>query len=87
LVPARTECPASQSFTLNRQGDYNHFMNKSPVHLTQFKVDQAIGSMAIEGLHLSAAEKGRMLQLANGKVTLPQVRQALLEKYRVQNQA
>lgn len=63
-------------------------MNKSSVHQTQFKVDQAIGSMAIEGLHLSAAEKGRMLQLANGKVTLPQVRQALLEKYRrVQNQA
>lgn len=47
-----------------------------------FKVQQAVGSMAIEGIRLSAQTQRTMLDIASGRLSASEVRQALLAEYK-----
>lgn len=51
-------------------------------NLIRFKVRQAIGSMAIEGIQLSKEMQDVMLRIAMGQLCAVQVRAALVAKYR-----
>lgn len=55
---------------------------RTPTELTAFKVQQAVGSMAIEGIRLSAQTQRTMLDIASGRVSASEVRQALLAQYK-----
>lgn len=46
-----------------------------------FKVKQAIGSMAIEGIVLSEKQQQRMLEIVQGKVSADDLRAQWLAKY------
>ena len=50
--------------------------------MTVFKVRQAVGSMAIEGIRLSAQTQRTMLDIASGRLSASEVRQALLAEYK-----
>ncbi|WP_068858357.1 antitoxin VbhA family protein [Perlucidibaca aquatica] len=54
---------------------------RTPAELTVFKVQQAIGSMAIEGIRLSAQTQRTMLEIASGQVSASEVKQALIAQY------
>ena len=53
-----------------------------PTDMTVFKVQQAVGSMAIEGIRLSAQTQRTMLDIASGRLSASEVRQALLAEYK-----
>ena len=55
---------------------------RTPAELTVFKVQQAIGSMAIEGIRLSPKTQHVMLEIASGQVSATEVKQALIAKYK-----
>lgn len=55
---------------------------RTPTELTAFKVQQAVGSMAIEGIRLSAQTQRTMLDIASGRLSASEVRQALLAEYK-----
>lgn len=57
-------------------------MKTTSQNITRFKVRQAVGSLAIEGIKLSAETKGMMLQIASGEISAEQARVALIAKYR-----
>jgi len=54
----------------------------TPAELTVFKVQQAIGSMAIEGIRLSPKTQHVMLEIASGQVSATEVKQALIAQYK-----
>ena len=55
---------------------------RTPAELTIFKVQQAIGSMAIEGIRLSPKTQRVMLEIASGQVSATEVKQALIAQYK-----
>ena len=55
---------------------------RTPAELTVFKVQQAIGSMAIEGIRLSPKTQRVMLEIASGQVSATEVKQALIAQYK-----
>lgn len=50
--------------------------------LLAFKVRQAIGSMAIEGIQVSKQSEATMLEVAAGRVSGKALRQQLVGKYK-----
>lgn len=57
-------------------------MTRTRAQLLAFKVRQAVGSMAIEGIQVSRESEATMLRVASGRVSGETVREALVEKYR-----
>lgn len=57
-------------------------MNHTKVELLRFKVRQAVGSMAIEGIRVSRQSQATMLRVASGRVSAEAVKKELIEKYR-----
>ena len=55
---------------------------RTPAELTIFKVQQAIGSLAIEGIRLSPKTQRVMLEIASGQVSATEVKQALIAQYK-----
>lgn len=55
---------------------------RTPAELTVFKVQQAIGSMAIEGIRLSPKTQHVMFEIASGQVSATEVKQALIAQYK-----
>lgn len=56
-------------------------MSQSKTKRLAFKVRQAVGSMAIEGIQVSRETEARMLKVAAGRVSGKTVRQQLVEQY------
>ncbi|MCB2385701.1 antitoxin VbhA family protein [Thalassolituus alkanivorans] len=56
-------------------------MSHSNAELLAFKVRQAVGSMAIEGVQVSRQAEANMLKVASGRVSGKSLRQQLVEKY------
>ena len=56
-------------------------MSQSKTKRLAFKVRQAVGSMAIEGIQVSREAEARMLKVAAGRVSGKTVRQQLVEQY------
>ncbi len=56
-------------------------MSHSNAELLAFKVKQAVGSMAIEGIQVSRQAEANMLKVAAGRVSGKSLRQQLVEKY------
>jgi len=56
-------------------------MSHSNAELLAFKVKQAVGSMAIEGIQVSRQAEDNMLKVAAGRVSGKSLRQQLVEKY------
>lgn len=54
-------------------------MNKSSVLSRQKAVAAAIGSVAAEGLRVSAGTKDQLQRYAEGTVTIDQIRQTILQ--------
>lgn len=57
-------------------------MTRTRAQLLAFKVRQAVGSMAIEGIQVSKGSEATMLKVASGRVSGETVREALVKKYR-----
>lgn len=57
-------------------------MKRSKSQLIAFKVRQAVGSMAIEGIEVSRESEATMLEVAAGRVSGKSVRKKLVEKYK-----
>lgn len=57
-------------------------MKYTKAQLLEFKVRQAVGSMAIEGIQVSKQSKATMLKVASGRVSGKSVREQLVEKYK-----
>lgn len=57
-------------------------MKYTKSQLLAFKVRQAVGSMAIEGISVSRKTEAAMLKVASGRVSGKSVREELVEKYR-----
>lgn len=57
-------------------------MSHLEAHRVAFKVRQAVGSMAIEGIQVSPESEAMMLQVAAGQMSGKAIRQQLVEKYR-----
>lgn len=55
---------------------------RTSTELTIFKVRQAVGSMAIEGIRLSAQTQRTMLEIASGEVSASEVKQMLIAQYK-----
>ncbi|MEK6789724.1 MAG: antitoxin VbhA family protein [Pseudomonadota bacterium] len=55
---------------------------RTSAELTIFKVQQAIGSMAIAGIRLSAQTQRNMLEIASGQTSASEVKQALIAQYK-----
>jgi len=58
------------------------YMKYTKSQLLAFKVRQAVGSMAIEGISVSRKTEAAMLKVASGRVSGKSVREELVEKYR-----
>lgn len=56
-------------------------MSQSKTERLAFKVRQAVGSMAIEGIQVSRQAEATMLRVAAGRVSGKTVRQQLVEQY------
>lgn len=56
-------------------------MSNSKTDRLAFKVKQAVGSMAIEGIKVSRQTEATMLNVASGRLSGKAVRQQLVEKY------
>lgn len=57
-------------------------MKRTKRELTTFKVNQAIGSMAIEGIYVSPRTKHTMEEVAAGSLSAAEVKRELIAKYR-----
>lgn len=57
-------------------------MKHTKGQLLAFKVHQAVGSMAIEGIQVSKQSEAIMLDVAAGRVSGKSVREQLVEKYK-----
>jgi hypothetical protein len=57
-------------------------MNRTKAQLLAFKVRQAAGSMAIEGIQVSRVSEATMLRVASGRVSGKSIREELVKKYR-----
>lgn len=57
-------------------------MKRTKQQLTAFKVKQAIGSLAIEGIQVSRESEALMLRIANGRASGSSAKEALIAKYR-----
>ena len=57
-------------------------MNHSKTQHLVFKLRQAVGSMAIEGIQVSRQSQAMMLKVAAGRLAGEEVRKQLVEKYR-----
>lgn len=57
-------------------------MTHTKVQLLAFKVRQAAGSMAIEGIQVSRDSEATMLKVASGRLSGKALREQLVEKYR-----
>lgn len=57
-------------------------MKGSKTHDVTFKVRQAVGSMAIEGIQVSRQSQAIMLKVAAGKLAGEDVRKQLVEMHR-----
>lgn len=57
-------------------------MKRTPHELTAFKVQQAIGSMAIEGIQVSKVTRQAMEDVAAGRTSAHSLKRQLIEKYR-----
>jgi len=51
-------------------------------YLIRFKVDQTIGSLAMDGIQISKEMQEIMLLITSGQQSAEQVRAALIEMYR-----
>jgi hypothetical protein len=51
----------------------------------EFQVTQAVGSMAIEGIRVSAVSQGMMKRVARGEVSLDEARRQVLARYRTKH--
>ena len=60
---------------------------RTSTELTIFKVRQAVGSMAIEGIRLSAQTQRTMLEIASGDVSASEVKQMLIAQYKQKTSA
>lgn len=56
-------------------------MSNSETDRLAFKVKQAVGSMAIEGIKVSRQTEATMFNVASGRLSGKAVRQQLVEKY------
>ncbi|HKM37523.1 MAG TPA: antitoxin VbhA family protein [Thiopseudomonas sp.] len=57
-------------------------MKYTKTQLLAFKVRQAVGSMAIEGMQVSKQSETTMLEVAAGRVSGKSVREQLVAKYK-----
>ena len=57
-------------------------MKYNKTQLLAFKVRQAVGSMAIEGIQVSKQSEATMLEVAAGRVSGKSVREQLVAKYK-----
>lgn len=57
-------------------------MKRTKHELTTFKVKQAIGSMAIEGIYVSRRTQETMESVATGSLSATDVKRELIAKYR-----
>ena len=57
-------------------------MKHTKTQLLAFKVRQAVGSMAIEGIQVSKQSEAIMLEVAAGRVSGKSVREQLVAKYK-----
>ena len=57
-------------------------MKYTKAQLLAFKVRQAVGSMAIEGIQVSKQSVSTMLEVAAGRVSGKSVREQLVAKYK-----
>lgn len=57
-------------------------MKYTKTQLLAFKVRQAVGSLAIEGIQVSQQSEAIMLEVAAGRVSGKSVRAQLVEKYK-----
>lgn len=57
-------------------------MKDTKTQLLAFKVRQAVGSMAIEGIQVSKQSEAIMLDVATGRVSGEFVREQLVVKYK-----
>lgn len=56
-------------------------MKRTESQLITFKVRQAVGSMAIEGMCVSRRSQADMMRVARGRVSVESVKAALKAKY------
>jgi len=56
-------------------------MKRTESQLIAFKVQQAVGSMAIEGIRVSRQSQADMMRVATGRVSAESVKAALKAKY------
>lgn len=56
-------------------------MKRTKNQLVMFKVEQAVGSMAIENIQVSRSSKATMLRVARGSVSASAAIDAVVEKY------
>jgi len=59
-------------------------MRTSKVDRVEFRVNQAIGSMAIEGIHVSKSTRAEMLRIVSGEVSAESVIKRYVKKHRQQ---
>ena len=57
-------------------------MKYTKTQLLAFKVRQAVGSMAIEGIQVSQQSEATMLEVAAGRLSGKSVREQLVAKYK-----
>ncbi|WP_339801848.1 hypothetical protein [uncultured Marinobacter sp.] len=57
-------------------------MKRTKAELLSFKVQQAVGSMAIEDIQISRQSQAMVLRVASGRIAAQSVKDELIEKYR-----
>lgn len=55
-------------------------MKKSTL-TTEFRVTQVVGSMAVDGIRVSAETRSKMTRIINGEVNASDLRQELVQRY------
>ncbi len=55
---------------------------KTPTRKISFKVAQAVGSLAIEGVTVSRSTKAAMLRIASGQASAKDIKNELIQQYR-----
>jgi hypothetical protein len=51
---------------------------------TEFRVNQAVGSMALSGIRVSAEARDKMIRIINSEVSGAELRRELVSRYRRQ---
>ena len=59
-----------------------YVVKRTKAELLSFKVQQAVGSMAIEDMRVSRESQAMMLQIAAGRVVVDDIKAELVAKYR-----